>query len=139
MKEIERIAIKKQYLIEKANYLKYVSSLEGELKEREESISEKTKHDVDINCFGLDIEKYYESMHGCPHEYGLCNFRDNFCGKDCLCLDCGEYLDRKDVKEVIYSNLDIKLEDIRKKYIEYLMNNSVADAYVKTFSFNYKK
>ena len=73
-------------------------------------------------------------MNGCNHEYAIYNGKDNFCGLDCLCLDCGEYIDKKDVKKVIFSMNDEKLEDIRKRYVELLMNNSVCDSFTKTFS-----
>lgn len=140
MKEMDRIAIKKIERIADAEYKAYLDSLSDEMREEYlGKISARIKRDVRINSFDSYITRHYESMKGCPHEYAICNGRDTFAGKECLCLDCGEYIDRSEAKEVIFSSVDDRLEDIRRKYVEYLMDNSVCDAYVKTFEYFSKK
>ncbi len=65
----------------------------------------------------------------CKHEYGLCNPNDSFGNKDCMCLDCGEYLDMKDIQKIYYVNDN--MEDIREEYLELLQSTSVCDSFTK--------
>ena len=131
MKEMERIAIKKIHRIANEQYQKYLNSLSDESREELLSkIDDSLKKELEISSFDLHIEKYYDEMNGCSHEYGITNNSDEFMGRKCVCLDCGEYLDEKNFQKVFFVNSNESLLNIRNYYIENLMNNSVSDSFV---------
>ena len=78
------------------------------------------------------------NSYNCTHEYGLQNKDDAYTNLDCMCLDCGKYLESKDLKTLYEVRDNMNL--IREEYLELIQDMSICDSF-STLSrkYNFKK
>ncbi len=125
MKEKERKELLKLLKKQKEGADKLIEEFNEESKKFFLEISNKTDNPKDkVGLLDTIISYQYE----CKHEYGLHNSDDSFIDKDCYCLDCGEYLDRKDIG--VLFETDRIMSKVRNEYLELIQEMSVADSFM---------
>lgn len=124
MKEMERIILLRILRKQKESADKLIDTFSEESKNL--FIEAARKADNSKSKVGI-LDTIITQEYNCKHEYGLCNPNDSFMEKDCVCLDCGEYLDMKDIQNIYYVNGNML--EIRKEYLELLQSMSVCDSF----------
>ncbi len=133
MKEVEKIVLLRLLRKEREEAEKIVESMKDpEAKEIFKNATSNT--DSPKNNVGL-LDTIISEDYDCKHEYGLYNPSDSFMSKDCMCLDCGEYLDENEVG-ILYATSN-NMSDVRKSYLELIQQMSICDS-VTTIQNEYK-
>ncbi len=124
MKEMEKLVLLRMLRKEREAAEKYTESIKDpETKEIFRQAAIKTDNPKDkVGLLDTIITYNYH----CKHEYGLHNPNDEFMDKDCVCLDCGEYLDRKDIGIIYETNHNMNL--VRNAYLELIQQMSICDS-----------
>lgn len=123
MKEMERILLLKRLIQERERANKLTESFSEESKAIFDKAEKATNNPKDK--VGL-LDYIIENEYLCEHEYGLINPNDSFMDKECICLDCGEYLDKSQIKRLYGVNTNML--KIRKEYLELIQQMSVCDS-----------
>lgn len=133
MKEVEKIVLLRLLRKEREEAEKIVESMkDSEAKEIFKNATINT--DSPKNNVGL-LDTIISEDYDCKHEYGLYNPSDSFMSKNCMCLDCGEYLDENEVG-ILYATSN-NMSDVRKSYLELIQQMSICDS-VTTIQNEYK-
>ena len=124
MKEMEKLVLLRMLRKEREAPEKITESIKDpETKEIFRQAASKTNNPKDkVSMLDTIISDNYN----CKHEYGLHNSSDKFMDKDCVCLDCGEYLDRKDIGIIYETNHSMNL--VRNAYLELIQQMSICDS-----------
>ncbi len=125
MKEIEKIQLLRILRKQREEADKLTQQFSEESREFFDKVSLETNNPQgNVGLLDYVISTEYD----CKHEYGIRNPEDSFFDHNCTCLDCGEYLDESEIKD-IYS-VDTKMQPIRQEYLELLQQMSVCDSFV---------
>lgn len=136
MKEIERIVLLRTLRKERETAEKITESI-SDLETKEIFRKAAIKTDNPKDKVGL-LDTIIAYNYDCKHEYGIKNPNDAFFDKNCVCLDCGEYLDENDI-QLIYE-VNEKMDEIRNEYLELIQQMSVCDSFVTLKrKYNFKK
>ncbi len=124
MKEMEKIVLLRILRKEREEAEKITESIKDpETREIFRQAHIKTDNPKDkVGMLDTIISENYD----CKHEYGICNPDDSFMDKNCMCLDCGKYLDRKDIGIVYDTNHSMNL--VRDAYLELIQQMSICDS-----------
>ena len=124
MKEIERISLLKILRNQREEADKLIDSFGEDTKSYFINISKLTDNPKDkVGILDTIINEKYN----CNHEYGLYNPNDSFMGKECSCLDCGEYFNSNEIKLIFDTKYN--MSKIRKEYLELIQQMSVCDSF----------
>ncbi len=124
MKEMEKIVLLRMLRKEREEAEKITESIKDpETRELFRKAHTKTENPKDK--VGL-LDAIIEDNYACKHEYGVYNPDDKFMEKNCMCLDCGKYLDKKDIGIIYETNHSMNL--VRNAYLELIQQMSICDS-----------
>lgn len=133
MKEVEKIVLLRMLRKEREEAEKIVESIKDP--ETRKIFKDATINAANPKCNVGLLDTIISEEYDCKHEYGLYNPSDSFMSKDCMCLDCGEYLNENEVG-ILYATSN-NMSDVRKSYLELMQQMSICDS-VTTIQNEYK-